>query len=57
MIHVHAAAVKSINNAADVINKKIKNIKQRGDTVVELDQFKSILGTYEEPLNELRDSL
>ena len=30
---------------------------ERGDNVVELDQFKALLNTYEEPLAEMRDSL
>lgn len=30
---------------------------ERGDTVVELDQFKVTLNTYREPLQEVRDSL
>lgn len=34
----------------------IKN-KKVGEAVVELDQFKSILATYTEPLVEVRDSL
>ena len=29
----------------------------RGENVVELDQFKGILNSYEEPLKEMRDSL
>ena len=35
---------------------EIKKQKE-GDTVVELDQFKTILGSYTEPLVEVRDSL
>ena len=31
--------------------------EQEGEAVVELDQFKSILATYTEPLVEVRDSL
>ena len=31
--------------------------KKVGEAVVELDQFKSILATYTEPLVEVRDSL
>ncbi len=31
--------------------------KKEGEAVVELDQFKSILATYTEPLVEVRDSL
>lgn len=30
---------------------------ERGDTMVELDQFKTTLNTYKEPLVEVRDSL
>ena len=38
--------------------KKKKNIrKERGGNVVELDQFKTIMNAYEEPLAEMRDSL
>jgi len=33
------------------------NDKKEGEAVVELDQFKSILATYTEPLVEVRDSL
>lgn len=36
---------------------KNTNIKKEGEAVVELDQFKSILATYTEPLVEVRDSL
>ncbi len=35
----------------------LTNIKKVGEAVVELDQFKSILATYTEPLVEVRDSL
>ena len=31
--------------------------RKEGDRVVELDQFKYTLGTYEKPLLEVRDSL
>ena len=31
--------------------------KKEGDTVVELDQFKYTLSTYDKPLVEVRDSL
>ncbi len=33
------------------------NQKKEGDTVVELDQFKYTLSTYDKPLVEVRDSL
>ena len=51
MIHVRAEAVKNISSAAD------ENNSERGDRVVELDQFKSIISSYEQPLVEMRDSL
>lgn len=35
----------------------LTNIKKVGEAVVELDQFKSVLATYTEPLAEVRDSL
>jgi hypothetical protein len=35
---------------------KIYNMKE-GDTMVELDQFKYTLSTFEKPLVEVRDSL
>ena len=37
--------------------KYIFKNKKVGEAVVELDQFKSILATYTEPLVEVRDSL
>lgn len=39
-----------------MLKKKFKE-KKVGEAVVELDQFKSILATYTEPLVEVRDSL
>ena len=33
------------------------SLRKEGDRVVELDQFKYTLGTYEKPLLEVRDSL
>lgn len=36
---------------------RAKRIQKEGEAVVELDQFKSILATYTEPLVEVRDSL
>ena len=35
----------------------IKKCKERGDSVVELDNFKSTLQGYKAPLQEVRDSL
>lgn len=45
-------------NAASVIRatKRLKCI-ERGDSVVELDNFKSTLQGYKAPLQEVRDSL
>ena len=48
MIHVHVEVERNINNAV---------AENRGDSVVELDQYKSVLMTYEEPLKEMGDSL
>ena len=60
MIHVHVEAVRSINSAADV-NKNVPVFHafkiERGDSVVELDQYKGRLSAYESPLAEMRDSL
>ena len=35
----------------------LEKYKKEGEAMVELDQFKSILATYTEPLVEVRDSL
>jgi len=43
--------------AGNIYNKHQKFEKERGDTMVELDQFKTTLNTYKEPLVEVRDSL
>ena len=48
MIHVHVAVERNINNAA---------AENRGENVVELDNYKVRLNSYEEPLKEMRDSL
>ena len=48
MINAHVEVERNINNAA---------AENRGENVVELDQFKSVLNSYEEPLKEMRDSL
>lgn len=59
MIHVLAEAARSINSVADA-NKMTgtgRYMNERGDKVVELDRFKSILSSYEEPLAGMRDSL
>lgn len=47
-------------NAGSVIQKlkaANKKCKERGDSVVELDNFKSTLQGYKAPLQEVRDSL
>lgn len=36
---------------------KQKHLIERGEIMVELDQFKYTLSTFEEPLIEVRDSL
>ena len=48
MIHVNVEVERNINNAA---------AENRGENVVELDQFKVRMNSYEEPLKEMRDSL
>lgn len=48
MIRVHVEAERNINNAA---------AENRGENVVELDNYKVKLNSYEEPLKEMRDSL
>ena len=40
-----------------MITIKIEIKAERGDTVVELDQFKVTLNAYRAPLQEVRDSL
>ncbi len=52
MIRVHAAQERNISSAADE-NKYRMEVKK----MVELDQFKFDLNTYNQPLQELRDSL
>ena len=44
-------------NKIKMITIKIEIKAERGDTVVELDQFKATLNTYKDPLQEVRDSL
>ena len=64
MIPVPAAVVRNTNSVA-VRHRKIHNLQnkitvfiiERGDFVVELDQYKYTLGTYEKPLIEVGDSL
>ncbi len=57
MTHALAEAARSISNAAGASSlHRIEN-KERGDKMVELDQFKTLMNAYEEPLAEMRDSL
>ena len=58
-IYYVTAAPHSLN-AGSVIKKlkaANKKCKERGDSVVELDNFKSTLQGYKAPLQEVRDSL
>ena len=61
MIHVHAEAERNTNSAADGNRHNrifTKNLNMKvGDTVVELDQYKYELSTFQKPLVEVRDSL
>ena len=52
MIHVLAEAEENINNAVEEKHKQ-----NEVNLVVELDQFKYTLSTYEKPLKEVGDSL
>ena len=40
-----------------IAGELVKPAEKEGDTVVELDQFKYTLSTFEKPLVEVRDSL
>ena len=58
MIHARVEAARSINSAADVNKRPGSQVSiERGDSVVELDQYKGRLSAYESPLAEMRDSL
>ena len=58
MIHARVEAARSINSAADVNKRPDSQVSiERGDSVVELDQYKGRLSAYESPLAEMRDSL
>lgn len=58
MCHNQLPAAPHNLNAGSVIRatKRLKCI-ERGDSVVELDNFKSTLQGYKAPLQEVRDSL
>ncbi len=54
----------AIRGIIDIVNAKNRKflsftiiIKKEGDTMVELDQFKYELSTFQKPLVEVRDSL
>jgi hypothetical protein len=48
--------VQSAQRRGKIISK-LSKMKERGDSVVELDNFKSTLLSYKTPLQEVRDSL
>ena len=56
MSHVHVEVVKSISSAADA-DRSDRSDRKEVRAVVELDQFKTLMNAYEEPLAEMRDSL
>lgn len=58
IIKVSTPAAPHNLNAGSVVRaiKRLK-CKERGDSVVELDNFKSTLQGYKAPLQEVRDSL
>lgn len=53
MIHARVEAERNISSAADADRSDRKEVR----AVVELDQFKTLMNAYEEPLAEMRDSL
>ena len=58
MIHARAEVERNINNVAEGKHKLIKIIYHKVvNAMVELDQMKQELQTYESPLAEVRDSL
>lgn len=60
MRHAHVEVARSISNVADAsknVRASKKIIFERGERMVEFDQFKFILNQYEGPLVEVRDSL
>ena len=56
-IYCVPAAPHSLNAGSVVRAIKRLKCKERGDFVVELDNFKSTLQGYKAPLQEVRDSL
>lgn len=59
MIHVRAEAERNTNSAADENKRAAGNCLsiERGEKMVELDQFKTQLAAFEKPFVEMRDSL
>ena len=66
MIRVHAVPARNISSVTEGSNKdrnegiqiQISNNNMKvGEAVVELDNFKYTLSTYDKPLVEVRDSL
>lgn len=57
MCHNQLPAPHSLNAGSVVRAIKRLKCKERGDSVVELDNFKSTLQGYKAPLQEVRDSL
>lgn len=55
---LHQAKKLYYNRAIDSSEHLLMDqIKEAGDFVVELDQFKATLNTFKDPLQEVRDSL
>lgn len=56
MIHARVEAERNISSAADA-DRSDRSDRKEVRAVVELDQFKTLMNAYEEPLAEMRDSL
>ena len=56
-IYCVPAAPHNLNAGSVIKATKRLKCKERGDSVVELDNFKSTLQGYKAPLQEVRDSL
>ena len=56
-IYCVPSAPNNLNAGSVVRATKCLKCKERGDSVVELDNFKSTLQGYKAPLQEVRDSL
>lgn len=57
MIHAHVVVEENTNSAAEEQCNCQINKRKEVSLVVELDQFKYTLGTYDKPLTEVGDSL